>query len=368
MRVLIIPDKFKGTLAADRVARAIAAGWRKTRPRDHLELLPMSDGGDGFGAIIGGLLGATLRTRSTLDAAHRPCRARWHWAASRRTAIIETAQSNGLALLPRGQFHPFALDTAGVAELVRAALRAGAKTCLLGVGGSATNDGGFGLARALGWQFLDASGTEIERWTALDRLAVLARPTENVLGSCRFVVATDVSNPLLGPKGASRIYGPQKGLRPGEMETAERCLGQLAKVVRSTLGFDSRKPGCGAAGGLGFGLQAFLGAERRLGFDLFSELARLDQRVARADLVITGEGAVDRSSLMGKGVGELLELCKTHGCPAVVLGGRVDLGKSRPAALLEARSLVEIADEPTAHAQPARLLTRLAADIASRLP
>ncbi len=368
MRVLIIPDKFKGTLPADRVARAIATGWRRVRPRDHLELLPMSDGGDGFGSVIGGLLGAVTRTRSTFDAALRPCRARWWWVAQSQTAILETAQSNGLALLPRGQFHPFELDTSGIAELVRAATDSNAKTCVIGVGGSATNDGGFGLARALGWRFLDNAGKEIDRWTALEQLEELAPPPAGMLPDCRYIVATDVSNPLLGPRGASRIYGPQKGLRPEDMELAERCLGRLAAVVRRSLRFDSRKPGCGAAGGLGFGFQAFLNAERRLGFDVYAELARLEQRIAKADLVITGEGSVDCSSLMGKGVGQLLELCERHGCPVVALGGRIDLGRTRPRALLDARALLDIADEPTALAHPARLLAQLAAGIASHLP
>lgn len=367
MRILIVPDKFKGTLTANRVAAAIASGWRRLRPDDHLDLLPMSDGGDGFGPVLGDLLQATPRSVSTLDAAHRPCRARWWWAAPSRTAILETAQSNGLALLPRAQYHPFDLDTQGVATLVQRALATGATECLLGVGGSATNDGGFGLARALGWRFLDVAGRDIVRWPDLHRLARLERPA-TALPPCRFVVATDVANPLLGRHGASRIYGPQKGLRPEDMEPAERCLRQLATVVQRQLGFDSRGPGCGAAGGLGFGLQAFLGARRELGFDLFARLANLEQRIAEADLVVTGEGSVDRSSLMGKGVGQLLAACERHSKPVVLLGGRVNLGRSRPTPVLAARALLEIADEATAMNAPGRLLARLAAEIAAHLP
>jgi glycerate kinase len=367
VRVLIVPDKFKGTLTADRVANAIAAGWKKVRPKDRLELLPMSDGGDGFGPVIGGLLNARLRTVATLDAAQRPCRARWWWAEARRIAILETAQSNGLALLPKGRFHPFDLDTTGVAKLIQSALKAGATTCLLGVGGSATNDGGFGMARALGWKFKDRDGLDLERWTDLDRLVDL-HPPEAGLPKCRFLVATDVSNPLLGKTGASRIYGPQKGLKPSDMETAERHLGQLARVVRKSIGFDDRLPGCGAAGGLGYGLQAFLGARRELGFDVFARLSRLEKAITRADLVVTGEGAVDESSLMGKGVGQLLELCGGLGRPVVILGGRVELGRNRPRALLAAKGLVDIADTETALRQPARLLACLAGGVAAELP
>ncbi len=369
VRILIVPDKFKGTLPAHRVAAAIAAGWRRARPTDHLDCLPLSDGGDGFGPVLGELLSAKPRRVATLDAAHRPCRARWWWAEGAHTAIIETAQSNGLALLPQGTFHPFDLDTFGIGKLIQAALDAGAKTCLLGVGGSATNDGGFGLARARGWRFLDRAGTELLRWTDLHRLSRLEPPVlPPGQPGCRWVVATDVSNALLGPQGASRVYGPQKGLRPEDMAAAERSLRRLAAVVRRQSGFDSRAPGSGAAGGLGFGLQAFLGAERRLGFDIFAELAQLESRIRQADLVLTGEGGVDRSSLMGKGVGQLLDLCARHGTPAMVLAGRVDWRGALPPAVLALRSLVDFAGEAAALKKPAPLLTRLARELAATLP
>lgn len=364
MHVLIAPDKFKGTLDARGVATAIAAGWRRARPRDRLDLLPMSDGGDGFGAVLGGLLGARTRTLPTVDAAGRPCRARWWWAAARRMAILETAQSNGLALLPRGRFHPFDLDTTGIGRLVRQALRAGAKTILLGVGGSATNDGGFGLARDAGWRFLDRGGVPLARWTELDRLARCV-PPDPPRPAGRFVVATDVDNPLLGRRGATRVYGPQKGLRPEDLAKAEACLRRLATVVRQETGFEASGPGCGAAGGLGFGLQAFFGAERRLGFDLFAELADLDRRLGRADLVVTGEGGFDAQSAMGKGVGQLLARCQSHRRPCVVLAGRVEVPRPAPPAILLARGLTDFVGEAEALRAPARALTRLATEIAA---
>ncbi len=363
MHVLVVPDKFKGTLTAEAAAHAIARGWRHVRPADGLELLPMSDGGDGFGDVVGGLLEARTRSLLTIDAAGRPCRARWGWSATRRIAIIETAQSNGLALLPRGRFHPFDLDTFGVGRLIQAALASGARQCLLGVGGSATNDGGFGLARAMGWRFVDDRGRELTRWMELESLAGIMPPPDPA-DPCEFVVATDVSNPLLGPRGASRVYGPQKGLRPLDMARAERPLKRLAEVVRSQLGFDSRRPGSGAAGGLGFGLQAFLKAERRLGFDVFAELARLEQRVDRCDLVVTGEGAVDRSTLMGKGVGQLLSLCRRHGRPVVLMCGRVAIGRRPPPGVVAIGSLAELAGEKTAMEQSARCLRQLAMNLA----
>src|SRR5439155_11955972 len=167
-RVLIVPDKFKGTLTAHEAATAIAAGWRRARPTDQLELLPMSDGGDGFGTVMGELLGAKRMACRTMDAAHRPCTAQWWWEAKSRTAVIETAAIIGLAMLPRGKFHPFQLDTGGIARVLEAVRRRRAKSCLIGIGGSATNDGGFGLARALGWRFLDKKGQSIDQWVRLD--------------------------------------------------------------------------------------------------------------------------------------------------------------------------------------------------------
>ncbi len=169
LRVLIVPDKFKGTLSAGAAAAAIARGWRKARPRDRLILLPMSDGGDGFGEVISGLLNAKPQTISAIDAARRPCAAHWWWEPKTRTAIIESAKLIGLAMLPPKEFHPYALDTAGLGAIIPALAAAGAKRCLAGIGGSATNDGGFGLARALGWEFLDRAGCPLSNgppWTS----------------------------------------------------------------------------------------------------------------------------------------------------------------------------------------------------------
>src|SRR5579859_3393136 len=191
LRVLIVPDKFKGTLTAQEAAESIGCGWAKARPQDELQLLPMSDGGDGFGAVMSTLIGAVPRTVRTCDATHRPCTARWWWQARGRTAVLDTAGVVGLAMLPPGRYHPFALDTFGLGEVVRAAVRMGAKRCLVGLGGSATNDAGFGLARAFGWQFVDQSGDPIERWPDLANLADLHPPT-NPDGLPELVIAVDV--------------------------------------------------------------------------------------------------------------------------------------------------------------------------------
>jgi len=322
MRVLIAPDKFKGTLTARQAAEAIARGWRRARPQDRLELLPISDGGDGFGEVLGDLLDASAQSVRTVDAAHRPCVARWWWSAKSRTAVIESARVIGLAMLPRAAFHPFELDAFGLGAVLRAAQRHGARRIVIGLGGSATNDGGFGLARALGWKFRNAHGEIIERWTALETLTEVERSSPADLPP--ITVAVDVWNPLLGPRGASRVYGPQKGLRPEDFALAEGCLRRLATRLKQPAGLEAaRQPGAGAAGGLGFGLMVFAEARFESGFDLVARHASLSRRLRQADLVITGEGALDLTTAMGKGCGEVARLCLARGIPCLGLAGRV---------------------------------------------
>lgn len=367
-RVLIIPDKFKGTLTAQAAAQAIAAGWRAARPEDKLELLPMSDGGDGFGEVLASALQLVPQRCETLDAAHRPRRAAWWLAPKERKAVIESAQVIGLAVLPAKQFHPFELDTQGLGAVLREAARSGASQCLIGIGGSATNDGGFGMARALGWEFSDAKGAMITRWTELMRLAHIRRPAAKLdLGEP--IVAVDVQNPLLGPAGASRVYGPQKGLRAEDFARAEECLGRLAAVAARDLGLDcANEPGVGAAGGLGFGLRCFLEARLEPGFALFARHTRLEERVGESELVITGEGAIDRSTLMGKGAGELARLCRTCQVPCLGLSGaalppEVQQAPSNPFSALF--SIVpQLASAQEAQARPHLWLERLAESVA----
>ena len=360
MRVLIAPDKFKGTLSATAAARAMGRGWQQIRPNDRIRFLPISDGGDGFGDVLRTVLGARTVTCRTMDAAGNSRSARWWWVASKRLAIVEAAQSNGLALLDLARRRPFELDTTGVARLIQAALHKGARHCIVGVGGSATNDGGFGLAKGLGWSFWDRSGKPILRWSDLERLDRIETPSQP-FQRCRFTVATDVENPLLGPKGATKVYGPQKGLSDRELPAAEACLRRLAEVVHKTLNIDAKVPGSGAAGGLGFGMRAFLGAERRLGFDVFAEFARLATHLRWADLVITGEGSFDRQSVMGKGVGQWIQLCSKSDTPVIVLAGRIAPGSpSHSRAITWARGLCDITSMERAIEQPARWLKQLA--------
>jgi glycerate kinase len=226
--------------------------------------------------------------------------------------------------LPPGKYHPFELDTEGLGAVLKAAAEKGAIRCLVGIGGSATNDGGFGLARALGWQFFSTHDEKIVRWTELRTLAQV-RPPDQLRLFETLDVAVDVQNPLLGTNGCTRVYGPQKGLRADDFEFAERCLEQLAHIMAIELHVNcAEEPGAGAAGGLGFGLRCFAGAQLQPGFALFARYARLLERLQEAQLLLTGEGAIDRSTVMGKGVGELARLCRETGVPCLALGGIVD--------------------------------------------
>ena len=368
--LLVVPDKFKGTLTARAAAEAMARGWRQVYPDDSLELLPMSDGGDGFSLVLAELLQAESRTVETMDAAHRPRIAGWAWDPTTRTAIIESAQSIGLALHPTGQFHPFDLDTRGLGETIAAAVQYGAQRLIIGLGGSATNDAGFGLARALGGRFLDADRREITRWTELTRLHTWVPPLQTwsgeVIGAC------DVSNPLLGPSGCSAIYGPQKGLTAADQPLADAALGRLAQVLREQLGHDyAVDAGSGAAGGLGFALRAFLGGRLESGFEIFADLARLEAKIARADLVLTGEGGLDRQTLMGKGTGRIAALARAAGKPCHGLAGVVeavpDLSPEQQLFTSTRAIVPDLAPATEAKAEAALWLEKLTRNLAATL-
>ena len=359
-RMLVVPDKFKGTLAAPQVCSAIAAGWKSVRPADHLDFLPMSDGGDGFGTVMADLLHAQPRSVRTRDAAHRPLTAAWWWVPGEKLAIVEAARVVGLALLPSKKFHPFQLDTFGLGRVLEAVSAAGAKNCLIGIGGSATNDAGFGLARALGWEFLDQHRRPIEQWWQLNHLARVVSPGNQF--KFKLTVAVDVLNPLLGPRGCSRVYGPQKGLAPEEVPYADQCLRWLTRILEQQLGLSHAKtPGAGAAGGLGYGLMTFASATAQSGFDVFAEAARLEQRIRTSDVVITGEGAIDRQTFMGKGVGQVANLCRKLKRPCVGLAGVVSPDARSAKLFASVRGLTELTDPVSAKKRPQIHLKKLGA-------
>lgn len=321
MKVLIAPDKFKGTLTGMEAAQSIRDGWLATRPDDMLRILPICDGGDGFGETLADLENAKPIQFQTVDAAHRPITATWWWQETQKMAIIESANIIGLAQLPPSKYHPFQLDTFGLGTVLKETVKMGAETCVVGIGGSATNDGGFGMAKALGWNFLTKDQKEIDSWVNLDRLVSVVPPTKPHLFK-QLIIASDVENVLLGSKGASHIYGPQKGLKPNDMQKSEDCLGCLSKTIDRHLLHDWRlEAGSGAAGGLGYGLMTFLGGNAESGFDYFAKRADLYSQLKWADVVVTGEGSLDKSSLMGKGVGSVATNCKELGKACIGVAG-----------------------------------------------
>jgi glycerate 2-kinase len=364
LNVLIAPDKFKGTLTAQAAANIMARGWKQVRPADNIILFPISDGGDGFGELVGASLGAKTETVQTVNAAHQPCTAEWWWEPKSNTSIIEAARVNGLAKLPAGKYHPFELDTFGLGAVITSAQAKGARRCLIGIGGSATNDGGFGLARSLGWTFFDKHGKTIESWTKL-HLLCKCQPPKTIGRPNEMLVAVDVQNPLLGPSGCSRVYGPQKGLREEDFDLAERCLTCLAEVMKSQLHRSTAdEPGSGAAGGLGFGLLSFFGARLSPGFGLFADYTGLKKHMSEANLVITGEGAIDNSTFMGKGVGELATLCRREKIPCLGLGGVVNHPAVAQFFTKTYAMAPDLIDKATALVESEKWLARLAANAA----
>jgi glycerate kinase len=306
MRVLVCPDKFRGTLTARQAADAIARGWRRARPNDELVLAPLADGGEGtLDALVPAADPSTPgfrrieRTVTGPDGDPLDAQA----GVRVRTGVVEMARASGLQLLTQARRDPCRTTTRGTGDLMRALLDQDVDRLLVGLGGSATNDGGTGMARVLGIRFLDAEGEAIrEGGAALLNLARIdARGIDLRLATVDCVGLTDVDNPLCGPTGASATYGPQKGASPEDVWDLDRALGHLAAVAYRDLGLDlQHEPGAGAAGGLGFGLLAFCGASLRSGVDAVMEAVGFDDHIRGADLVVTGEGTFDEQSLHGK--------------------------------------------------------------------
>ena len=327
MRIVIAPNAFKGSLSALEAAEAIADGVRAAAADAELVLIPIADGGDGtVDALVAATHGArnTLRVHGPLS---DPVDADYGLIEQGTTAVIEMAKAAGLALVPAHQRDPRITTTYGVGELLQHAYDGGARRFVVGIGGSATNDGGAGMAQALGYRLLDASGHELPPGgLSLQRLArihvggVHANWKEAAVD-----VACDVTNPLTGPSGASAVYGPQKGATPEMVAELDAALRHFAEVIRRDLGVDVEQlPGAGAAGGLGAGLNAFTGARLRPGAEMVMETLHLDQRLAGAELVITGEGRLDsQTARFGKGPAAVARHARNAGIPVVAIAGSV---------------------------------------------
>jgi glycerate 2-kinase len=357
VRIVVAPDKFKESLAAVDVARAIAVGVRRVLPDAELELYPLADGGDGTGrALLEGLGGRTERLQVT-GPVGTPVAAEIVLLHDGR-AVVEMASASGVALVEARKRDPLAATSFGTGELISAAVARGATDVLVAVGGSASTDGGVGAASAVGWRFLDERGGDLPLGGGA--LASLARiDPDGVAPSVRAATilgACDVDNPLVGKTGAAVVFGPQKGAGAPEIAVLEEGLERLASVIGSDLGIEvASAPRAGAGGGMGAGLMAFFGARLDSGFDVIAGSIGLEEAVRRADLVITGEGRLDESSLGGKTPVAVAALAAGHGVPCVAAVGRVALGTERLESIGMARvvSLVDEVGEEQALEDPA---------------
>ncbi|AMR66525.1 glycerate kinase [Aquipseudomonas alcaligenes] len=323
MKIVIAPDSFKESLSAPEVAAAIARGWRQVFPDAELLLRPMADGGEGTVDAVLAATGGERRECPVCGPLGEPVLAHWGWLGE-GTAVLEMASASGLHHVPRDRRDATVTTSLGTGELIRAALDAGATRIILGLGGSATNDGGAGLLQALGVRFLDAREVELPPGgAALARLARIdVGGLDPRLLQVRVEIAADVDNPLCGPRGASRVFGPQKGADLQQVEQLDAALEHYARLVAATLGEDhSHHPGVGAAGGLGFAARAFLHAGFRPGIELVAELSGLADAVEGADLVITGEGRLDSQSLHGKTPVGVARIARAADVPVVALAG-----------------------------------------------
>jgi len=327
VRILICPQEFKGSLTARQAADAIAAGLQRALPDAGLDLAPMADGGPGTVDTILSSARGHLETAIVQDPLGRRVEATWGVLDEGPTAVIEMAAASGLVLLKPEERDPRRAGTYGTGQLIRAALDACRRRLIIGVGGSATNDGGAGMAQALGARLLDAEGHDLPPGGAA--LAALARIDVSGLDArlreCEVTAATDAVNPLCGPSGASLVYGPQKGATPEIAAELDAALRHYAEVVRRDIGVDiASLPGAGAAGGLGGGLVAFLGARIESGAELVAQAIDLPRRIAVADVVFTGEGRLDAQTAFGKSVAVVARLAKAQGRPVIALAGSVE--------------------------------------------
>jgi glycerate kinase len=344
MTILIAPDKFKGSLSAREVAENIAIGLREVLPEAKVDIVAMADGGEGTADVICHALHGSWVNCRAHDPFGREIETRYAFVEDRKLAVMEMSAAAGMKLLRPDEWHVDRASTFGVGELLLDATRHGANEIIVGLGGSATNDGGFGMARALGFRFFADDDEFKEAMTELVKLTHIVTPSPGASrpplpeGEDRgegnssavfrqllpkIVAAADVRNPLLGKNGATRIFGPQKGVRPDKIDLFEQALAKYADVVARDLHIDFRnEPGAGAAGGLGFGLMSFCGAELRSGLDVVSEVVGLESKMKDVDLVITGEGSLDRQTLEGKTPAGVSRLARKLGKRVFAIVGR----------------------------------------------
>lgn len=326
MKVVIAPNAFKGSLSATQAAAAMAGGVRAACADADVLKVPVADGGDGLVEILQEAMQGEVRRFRVMGPRGEPVEASLLYVPALGLAVIEMATASGLALLPPDRRNPLEATTIGTGELIRAALDLGVERIVVGIGGSATTDGGIGVASALGVRFLDGAGQPVApvggSLTAIRRIDFSGRDPR--LNQVQIEVMCDVDNPLLGEQGAARVYGPQKGATPGQVEELEAGLRHLAELIEAETGRDVRSlPGAGAAGGLGAGMVAFLTARLRRGIDVVLDLVGLDGMLDGADLVLTAEGQIDFQTAHGKAPAGVAERAKAQGVPCIAVAGGI---------------------------------------------
>jgi glycerate kinase len=344
MRILIAPDKFKGALNARDVAGNIARGLRDVLPDAEIDIVPMADGGEGTAEAICEARGGSWLKCKPHDPIGREIEARYGWIEDGKLAVMEMSEAAGMRRLTENERDPVHATTFGVGEMILDAANRGANEIIIGLGGSATNDGGWGMARALGYRFFSDGKELTDGVSELAKLTNIISPKKVIVALAaataqpkdrrqtqpplqsavpKIIAAVDVRNPLLGENGATRVFGPQKGASKDELNILEQALTRLADVVAREFDFDYRdKSGAGAAGGLGFGLMSFCGATIRPGFDVVAEAVGLESKMKDVDLVITGEGSLDRQTLEGKTPAGVARMARKLGKKVFAIVGR----------------------------------------------
>ena len=324
MNIIIAPQTFKGSISALNVAKAMESGVLKVIPNANITLVPVADGGDGTLETLVETSNGDIRTIEVTGPMVERIEAQWGAMGDGKTAVIEMARTSGLALVPEQNMNPLISTTFGLGETIKHALNSGFRKFIIGIGGSATNDAGAGMAQALGIHFLDANGKELSfggaalsKLDQIDLKSLDARALQS-----EFLVACDVSNPLTGPEGASAIYGPQKGASPEMVDQLDSALRNFGNIISRDIDIDVDKiPGSGAAGGLGAGLTALLGAKLRKGVDIVLDSVNLDSHLKDADLVITGEGQMDYQTVYAKAPIGVAERSSLYGVPVIAISG-----------------------------------------------
>ncbi|MFZ7104051.1 MAG: glycerate kinase [Peptococcaceae bacterium] len=328
-KIVIAPDSFKGSMSAKEVCDALERGVKSVIPAVEIIKIPMADGGEGTVETLVDATEGRLVELNVLDPLGKPAPSYFGILGDGTTAVIEMALASGLTMVPKERRNPLFTTTYGTGQLIKAAVESGCREFMIGIGGSATNDGGVGMAQALGIKFLDEEGREIAYGGGnLGKIKKIDMTNlDSRISECKFKVACDVDNPLCGPKGASHVFGPQKGATPEIAAFLDQSLAHLAEVIKKDLGRDvAAEPGAGAAGGLGAGLLAFCNAELQRGIELVIEATNIAEKMTGADLVITGEGQMDFQTAHGKTAYGVARIAKKKNIPVIALVGTIGTG------------------------------------------